>query len=428
MLFILFYNIFVYPLIWAGAHLLALFNRKARKGVVGRYRSLKAVRQYLALFPDIKERYLVHCASMGEFEHIKIFLRELKRLRPDSHTVVMFFSPSGYENVREEEGIDLFIYTPFDGWIAMKRLFGLLSPRALFIAKYDLWPNQIWTAHRRKVPAFLINATLSPKSSRLRPGIRELQRLLYRRLTGILAVAETDRRNYEALAPRHLISVVGDTKYDQVLYRSETAARTSLIPSAFYAGHQVFLAGSTWPEDQVHLLPAAAEMLERFPELRLIVCPHEPTPEHLEDLTRKLAAFPTIRYSELASYRNHRVIVIDKIGILAHLYSVAQIAYVGGSFRQNVHNVVEPAAYGIPVLFGPVNQNSHEAQHLKSAGGGFEVHNREQIEAHLRAFLEDGDFRRTAGLKAREVVRLHSGATTRLLEDVFQVLRKLRRS
>ena len=422
-IYFLIYNLLVYPLAFAVFHIYALFNRKFRRGIAGRYRSFRRVKAFLrSLGPEKPEIFLLHCASMGEFEHARPLLRALKARRPESRTVVMFFSPSGYENVKSAPGVDLFIYAPFDWWWPVRRLFRALRPRALLIAKYDVWPNQLWMARSLKIPALLLNATLQKTSGRLHPALRWFQRTLYRGLTRILTISDTDRDNYLRLARAEAVIAVGDTKYDQVISRAEESRATLPLPSAVCQGKRIFVAGSTWPEDETHLLPALRQLHRSYGDLLTIICPHEPTPAHLAQLSDALLPLRGCRLSQLDHYRGEPVIVIDRIGILANLYALARAAYVGGSFKQNIHNVLEPAVYGIPVLFGPVNRNSHEAQLLKAAGGGLEVHSEAEIRTALEKIFSEEDYRRQTGEAARQLVEAHRGATARTVEEILKRL------
>ncbi len=423
LLCILVYNLLLFPLIFAMFHIQALWDSKTRRGVVGRYQSQRLARRFRRLPENAaRELFLIHCASMGEFEHIKPFLRKLREKRPESRTVVMFFSPSGYENVREVPGVDLFLYAPFDGWLPVWRLFRTLRPRTLIIAKYDAWPNQIWMANWMGIPRFLINAQLYATSSRLRWPARWVLPTIYRRFDRILCTSETDRQNYAHLALSSCITVVGDTKYDQVIFRSEESRKKAVLPPEFYRGKPVFVAGSTWPEDEAQLIPAIKSLWEKHRELRVIICPHEPGETHLAQLEVQLHPLPVVRYSRLNPSAPAAVVLIDQIGLLANLYSVAAVAYVGGGFKQNVHNVLEPAVYGIPVLFGPVNQKSHEAQLLRQSGGGVEVASGEEILQRLDQFFSDEAVRRQVGKAARDLVESHRGATERTVQAILALL------
>ncbi|RMI09418.1 MAG: hypothetical protein D6681_07170 [Calditrichaeota bacterium] len=417
------YNLLIIPLLVAGLHIVAMFNSRYREGLLGRYRWHRAVRNFCRKNPPASgEIFLFHCASLGEFEHIKPLLRHLKDADPHCKIVVMFFSPSGYRHAGECPAVDLFIYTPIDWWLPMYRLYRLLRPRALVIAKHDVWANQVWMARLMGIPCFLINATLYASSGQLHPLMRFFQRAVYRRFTRILAISEADRALLEKLAPGSRIAVVGDTKYDQVVQRSRESQRKKVLPEAVVAGRRVFVAGSIWPEDERQLIPALKTLREAFPDLCLILCPHEPTPEHIGHLRRQWEPQPVCCYSELTPNTAPPVIIIDRVGILANLYAAAQAAYVGGGFKQNVHNILEPAVYGIPVFFGPVNANSREAQWLKERCPEAEVHDAGEIEARLRKVFTEERYRKELGNAARGLVYERAGATPRVAEEIRAAL------
>lgn len=419
--FFMIYNALAVPLLAVLAHIGALFHPKLRLGVIGRYQTIPRIKFFLR-HHKVQSPILIHCASMGEFEHIKPFIREMKKRLPESTIFVMFFSPSGFENVKQYPGVDLFTYAPFDWWLPVMRVLRLVKPVALIVAKHDVWPNQLWISSWLGIPAFLINASLPDSSARLNPALRFFQRPIYRRFQKILTISEQDKKNFAHLAKSHKVVVAGDTKYDQVLIRSEESWQKKILPPEICQNKFVFVAGSTWPEDEKYLLPTVRKLSQKQPEFLTIICPHEPTPAHLAELERGLGDLNSIRYSNIRQYNGQPVIVIDAIGILANLYACAQLAYVGGSFKQNIHNVLEPAAYGIPVLFGPVNQNSHEAQLLKAAGGGIEVTNESELLAHLKRFISDEQLRKSTGERARQVVFAHRGATQKTVETILEVL------
>ncbi|GAB4367955.1 MAG: glycosyltransferase N-terminal domain-containing protein [Calditrichia bacterium] len=411
------YNFIIVPLLFIGLHLAAFFNKKLRQGIIGRYKSYRQLRAS-GLSQTDTPKMVIHCASMGEFEHIKSFLIEFKKLKPNWKIVVLFFSPSGYENVREFAAVDLFLYSPFDWILPVWRFMHILKPKLWIVAKHDVWPNQVWLAHWQKIPIFLINASLHAQSSRLLWFTRPFHREVYGKFTRILAVSHPDQSNFLKLAPGGRIVVVGDTKYDQVIYRRDESQKRQIIPEKILKNRWVLVAGSTWPEDQKHLIPAMQAIAEEYPQFLAIICPHEPTPHHLAQLTEQLHPREPVLLSRIQEYSNQSFIVIDRVGVLANLYGLGKVAYVGGSFKQNVHNVLEPAVYGIPVLFGPINQNSYEAQLLKISGGGLEIRNGSEFESIIKKFMVNDIYRVETGQKAFRVVESNRGATRRTVELV----------
>ncbi|MFZ0390091.1 MAG: glycosyltransferase N-terminal domain-containing protein, partial [Calditrichia bacterium] len=398
------------------------FNKKLRQGVLGRYGINSRLRQQKSKW-ESNPVAVIHCASMGEFEHIKPFIWELKNEKPELCLIVLFFSPSGYEQIKQFKAVDVFLYAPFDWiwplWHFMKKV----KPKIWIIAKHDVWPNQVWLARYFKIPLLLINASLHEQSRRLSFLNRWFQSSIYRQFNRILTISTADRRQFLKLVGRAKLEVAGDTKFDQVAFRRREALQNPLLPEQVTKGRWVLVAGSTWPEDQQHLIPAIHEIRKEFPNFLAVICPHEPTDQHLQEIALEMGQNETLLFSELENFRNHSAIIVDRMGILANLYSAGNAAYVGGSFRQNVHNVLEPAVYGIPVLLGPVNQNSHEAQLLKLAGGAFEVHQKEEIVNLLNKFLINDIYRQEAGMRARQVVKKNSGATLRTLKAVLELIR-----
>lgn len=418
MFFIFLYNVLFVPVMFLGIHIVALFHSKLRRGLLGRYRIYRDLRK---LRPPLNGGpvMVVHCASMGEFEHIKPFLLEFKKMRPDYRILVLFFSPSGYENVRSFPAVDLFLYTPFDWFLSVWRFIRRVKPSLWVVAKHDVWPNQVWIARMHRIPIFLINASLHQQSSRLLRYTRTFHQSVYGNFTRILTISENDRHHFLKLTEPEKITVVGDTKYDQVLYRRDESLKKKIIDPALLAHRWVLVAGSTWPEDQQHLIPAVKSLTRRYPQFLTIFCPHEPTASHIDQLQKSLQPMKTILLSEISNYSGEPFIIVDRVGVLANLYSLGKVGYVGGSFRQNIHNALEPAVYGIPVLFGPVNRNSHAAQLLKAEGGAVEVRSAEEIEHVLEKFIRNDIYRRETGKKAFQVVEENRGATRRTIDIIL---------
>ncbi len=420
-LMILFYNVFFLPLFYLLLILVVPFNKKIRKGVLGRIGMWNKLRLFRRQYPD-QQVVVLHCASMGEFEHTKPFLRELKSAHPDLKIVVLFFSPSGFENVKDFSAVDLFTYSPHECIISVWRFMKIIRPTVWIIAKHDVWPNQVWMTDWFHIPLLLINASLHRQSSRLFWINRGFHREIYRYFTRILTISHADEINFSQLVDEKKLVVVGDTKYDQVLFRRDESKKLEIIPREIFTSRWIFIAGSTWPEDQFHLLPAFKTLAKTYKDLLFIICPHEPTDAHLEEIIEFLSPEKVIKLSEIQNYNDEKLILIDRIGVLANLYSIAKVAYVGGSFRQNIHNVLEAAVYEIPVLFGPVNQNSYEAQLLKTQRGGWEVRQSQDIITLIEKFYLNDVYRRETGIKAYRVVMENCGATSRSVEIIQKYL------
>ncbi len=415
------YNVLFLPLFYLALFLISLFNAKVRKGLWSRFGLSRQLKPFLTKNSQHPVMVL-HCASMGEFEHTKPFLVEFKKERPDYNVLVLFFSPSGYENVKSFPTVDYFMYSPHECLFSLWTFMRKVKPSLWIVAKHDVWPNQVWFCRLFHVPLFLINASLHEQSSRLFWLMRPFNRAVYKHFTRILAVSPSDRYNFSRLVNNGKCMVVGDTKYDQVIYRRDESLRKQFVPPDIYKNRWVMVAGSTWPEDHVYLIPALKNLLKKHEKTMFIICPHEPTPAHLEELQIHLDNLPVILLSRLDEYQDERIIIIDQIGVLANLYGIGKVAYVGGSFKQNIHNVLEAAVYKIPVIFGPVNQNSHEAQLLKAGKGGWEVQDAPEIQHVVEKFIINDVYRQESGWQAYKVVQDHGGATGKTIRKILSVV------
>jgi 3-deoxy-D-manno-octulosonic-acid transferase len=249
-------------------------------------------------------------------------------------------------------------------------------------------------------------------------------------MEAILTVSQNDAAAFGRMNLRHaVIEVVGDTRYDRVAGKAALSRLRMLVPEHILKDRKAIVVGSSWSEDEEVLLPALFALLARDPRLLCIIVPHEPTIDHLEFLEYRLnGSVPSLRFSYLQSWHGERVLIVDSIGILLPLYAVADVAFVGGGFKSNVHNTLEPAAYGIPVLYGPKIGNSQEAQDLADAGGGFVVRSREEVEATLERLLNDDTARRKAGEAAGRFVSERSGSTAHILTRLLPMLENNRAS
>jgi 3-deoxy-D-manno-octulosonic-acid transferase len=410
------YNSVAIPALWGAFHLLALVNAKVRRGVRGRRALFETLAAAVAKVGPGK-RVWFHASSMGEFEQARPIIAELRRRHPGVRIIVTFFSPSGYEHARKHALAEVTSYIPFDTRRNASRFLDLVRPDAAVLVRYDVWPNHIWEMRRRGIPAMIANATMRKQSERRIPIVRDFHHHVYNSLTHILTVSDADRASFAAFDLTHpTVVAIGDTRFDQVAARSAEARQRHLIPGHVTKDRKVIVAGSTWGEDEAVLIPALRELSLRVPGLLTIIVPHEPTVGHLEELETSLRDFTTsIRFSALNEYAGQQVIVVDSIGILMVLYASAHLAYVGGSFRQGVHNILEAAVYGIPVLFGPRHWNSQESLQLLDCGGAFVVTDPEEVIRAAHNLLTDASARSQAGGRAAEFVRANTGATGRCL-------------
>ncbi len=413
------YSFIVIPLFWVVIRGIGLVNAKARHGIRGRATLFADLERQIALLGP-GPRVWFHSSSMGEFEQAKPIIAELKRRHPGTLVVVSFFSPSGYEHSRKYKLADVITYLPFDTRGNARRFLDLVRPDAAVMVRYDIWPNHIWELHRRSIPILIANATMRLRTKRRLPLVRSFHNCVYNEIDDILTVAPSDVEAFRKFSLHHpTLQAIGDTRYDQVTGRSAEARKRHIIPPAITAGKRVIVIGSSWPEDEDVVIPACLRLQAESGDVMVIVVPHEPTEEHIEGLERDLAGkAASIRFSGLNEYAGENFVIVDSVGILLVLYAHAHIAYVGGSFRQGIHNVLEAAVFGIPVIFGPRHRNAHEPIMLVECGGGFVVEDTAEAFRTLQNLLDDAGARRASGERAARFVESHTGATARVLEHL----------
>ena len=413
------YDVVVIPLLWAVLRVMGLFSSKVRRGIAGRRDLFEHLDQQLKRLPPGK-RVWFHSSSLGEFEQAKPIIAALKQRYPGVRIIVSFFSPSGYEHARKYPLADIITYLPFDTSAGARKFIEKIRPDVAVLVRYDVWPNHIWELERRHIPILIANATMRRQTKRRIPVVRSFHYQVYNAITDILTVSREDADVFATFGlDRPKIQAIGDTRYDQVSARSAEARKRHIMPGAVVRNKRVIVAGSTWSDDDSVLVPAILKLLEKVSNLLVVLVPHEPTVEHLEELEQQLSGtVPFIRFSALNEYKDERVVIVDSIGILLILYAYADIAYIGGSFRQGIHNVLEAAVFGIPVVFGPRHRNSQEPLQLVERGGGFVVNDSAEAYRTFMNLLEDNVARTTAGARAAQFVQSNVGATGRFLQHL----------
>jgi 3-deoxy-D-manno-octulosonic-acid transferase len=419
----LFYNIIVLPVLYVSLRLLALFNRKTQRGIKGRKRVFEELIVNSAFLDKSKKLVWFHSSSLGEFEQAKPVIEQLKEDR-NINILVTFFSPSGYENSRKYPYADIVSYFPFDTRSNIEKFIKIVRPDLVVIMRYDIWPNHIWQMKKHNINSFLIDATMKDDSPRKLPLIKKFHEGVFQEITRILTVSENDAAGFKEFGcTDEQVTAVGDTRFDRVYQKSSNAKGLKLIREDILRDKIVLVAGSTWDADQEVLLPAYIKLAKYDPDVMLIIAPHEPTIINLENIEHEFAGkLKTIRFSHLVNYNNERVIIVDSIGILLTLYTYGDAAYIGGSFKQNIHNVLEAAVYGIPVLFGPKIDNSQESKQLLQSGGAIMVRNKRDAYRNLRKLYSSSELRKSMGEVSYNYVHRNLGATEKIIKEIYKFL------
>lgn len=422
-IFYIFYNFLLLPALYVALRFAGIFNKKIRTGIIGRKRVYEELILNAININKNKKLVWFHSSSLGEFEQAKPIIERLKKDK-DVNVLITFFSPSGYVNSKKYPYADLISYIPFDTKQNAEKFISITNPAIAVIMRYDLWPNIIEILNRKKIPVYLVDATLRKNSPRSFPLIKSFHKILFNYLSKILTVSKEDAEEFNKFSlTSNKVYVVGDTRFDRVYERSLLAKDKKLISDNIIKGKKVFVAGSTWEQDEDVIFPAFLKLAAFDTNVLLIIAPHEPTLLHLEKIENEFAGkLRTIRFSHLNNYNNERIVIVDSIGILLTLYTYADISFIGGSFKQNVHNVLEAAVYGTPVLFGPKIDNSQEAIKLADIGGGIIIKDKRSAYRNLRKLFSDDNLRKEIGQISAGYVRSNVGATQKILDMIYPVL------
>jgi 3-deoxy-D-manno-octulosonic-acid transferase len=403
----------------AALRVAAPLNGKLRRGLAGRRATLPSMRAWADAHRD-PDRPLVwlHAPSVGEGLMAQAILAAVRERAPRVQAAFTFFSPSA-ERIATRSGADWAGYLPWDRTADVRAALDALDPACIAFVRTEIWPVLGREAGNRGARVLLLNAVLGEGSSRLGRGARFLLGAAYRRLDAVGAVSSEDADRFTRLGtPADRVTVTGDARFDQVLDRVRGIDRERpLLRRLREAGRPTIVAGSTWPADEAHLVAALAGLAGQGAPWRLVAAPHEPTPPHVDGLARRLAqaglSHAILPVGDDDAIPEVDALIVDRVGILADLYAAADVAYVGGGFgTAGLHSVVEPAALGVPVLYGPRQGNAREAAELAGAGGGVVISDGPGLQGALAGLLDTG--RRTGmGRAAREFVESRVGGASR---------------
>ena len=396
--------------------LISPFHRKARLMRWGQWKTNRILREKI----DRNAKYIwFHASSLGEFEQGRPMMEKIKQEHPDYKILLTFFSPSGYEVRKNYNGADVICYLPFDTPFRVKKFLRLAHPVMAVFIKYEFWGNYLHELKKRGIPVYIISAIFRPDQLFFQWFGAPYRKMLY----NFTHLFVQDERSKELLAEFNIrnVTVCGDTRFDRVLDICRQARELPNVERFVKneKGEQVqtLIAGSSWPQDEDILIP----YFNKHPELKLIIAPHEIHQEHLTYI-ESLLKRPSVRLSEVLQ-DNHLLegkdcLIVDSFGMLSSIYRYGTIAYIGGGFGAGIHNTLEAAVYGIPVLFGPRYQKFKEARDLIKVGGGFSISSKEEFTDEMDELLTNQQTLATAGKSAGNFVSGNAGATEQILKEV----------
>jgi len=414
MLFLRFiYNILTH-LSWLVLKGIALFQPKMRLFVSGRKNTFDQLRS--SITPNSKCIWM-HVASLGEFEQGLPILEQLRQQYPNHKLVLSFFSPSGYEVKKNTSAADVVVYLPMDTRSNASQFVDLVNPVMAIFIKYEIWPNYLHQLRQRKIPTLLVSAIFSKRQVFFKPYGGFMRNSLHS-FSHFFVQDDTSKTLLQSIGFANS-TVSGDTRFDRV-YEILNRDNHLDFMEQFKGNQPCLVAGSTWPEDEKILVDYINSSDKG---VKFVLAPHKIKPDHIEQLLESISK-KTICYSNIDNQNlmDFDVLIIDTIGLLTKIYSYAQMAYVGGGFATGLHNTLEPAVYGIPVVIGPNYKGFKEAEDLVDLKGVLPVSSSSELKTTLDRFLENPDVLENTGKINSTYITQNVGATPLIMEHIDQIL------
>jgi len=408
------YNIIMY-IIQLGVAIGSIFNDKLRKMWQGEQDAVQTLRKKVE--PDADYIWF-HAASLGEFEQGRPLMEQIKKSYPQYKILLTFFSPSGYEVRKNYEGADIITYLPIDTVGNARQFLRTVRPVMAFFIKYEFWYNYLHILQYRGIPAYSVSSIFRPDQVFFKWYGRGYGRVL-KCFTRFFVQNEESKKLLESIGI-HDTMVVGDTRFDRVLQIKEASKQLPIV-ERFVKGtpeepQKVFVAGSSWqPDEEIFL-----KYFNNHRDWKLIVAPHVIGEDHLKFIFSLIKDKKVVRYTQATedNVADADVLIIDCFGLLSSVYHYGDIAYVGGGFGVGIHNVLEAAVWGMPVLFGPNNKHFAEAQGLLQSGGGIEIEDNETFSLIMSQLSDGSAYYDTCGQEAGAFVQSLAGATKKVLSSV----------
>ncbi|UJH68454.1 3-deoxy-D-manno-octulosonic acid transferase [Allomuricauda sp. SCSIO 65647] len=399
---------------WFFVKVASPFNTKLNLFVSGRKKVFKSLRSKIE---STDKTIWVHVASLGEFEQGRPLMETLKTHYPEHKLVLTFFSPSGYEVKKSTQIANIVTYLPFDTLSNAVRFLDILHPELALFVKYEVWPNYLQQLHRRKVPTLLISALFSKRQIYFKPWGAFMRKSL-NNFSHFFVQDENSKKMLTSIGMQN-VTISGDTRFDRV---AKILKRNNALDfmDAFCGDALCLVAGSTWPEDEVILVDFINNSQK---PVKYVIAPHDIKPTHIGKLKSSLTK-RTICYSELGEVdiTQFNVLIIDTIGLLTKIYSYAHMTYVGGGFATGLHNTLEPAVFGIPVIIGPHYKGFKEAEELVDRGGIVSIDSKDEFAHVTNHFISDFDSVLKTGKINSEYISENIGATETIMKHIKTLL------
>lgn len=387
-------------------------NPKARLWVKGRRKWKKNLDHFIHSSESV---IWFHAASLGEFEQGRPLMERIRKRYPQYKILLTFYSPSGYEVRKHYTGADYIMYLPSDTHRNARYFINRVNPVITFFIKYEFWYFYLKILHSRNIPVYLISGIFRTDQIFFRWYGRWFRKMLHF-FEHIFLQQHESLKLLKGIGVHHA-SISGDTRFDTVFVAASSVQPVKIV-SRFLNGNPCMVAGSTWPEDETLLIKIFSQQDTR---LKLIIAPHEIHATHIHNIISRLE-HSFVLFSNASSAEDlaqNQVLIIDNIGILLSIYQYATIAYVGGGFGRGIHNILEPAAFGTPVIFGPKYHKFHEAVELIQLEGAFPIANANELMNITHKLLTDLSFYQSSTATVKDYVKSHTGATDYIIRTIF---------
>ena len=381
----------------------SFFNNKAKLWISGRHN--QQIQQFTSSI-------WFHFASLGEFEQGRPVLEKIRLLHPNNKIVVTFFSPSGYEIRKNTPLADAVYYLPLDTSRNAHEFIKTINPVMAIFTKYEYWYHFFNELHKQHVPLYVISGIFRPGQVFFK-WYGGLHRKMLKLVTWFFV---QDIPSKHLLHDRGItnVTISGDTRFDRV-WANMLQAKQLLEVERFKNGQKLFIAGSTWPADDKLI----ASLIARHPDWKFIIAPHEISEDKIDGLVKSLPKNLAIKYSDISNFKsNTSTLIIDNIGMLSSLYQYADVAYIGGGFGAGIHNILEAAAFGMPVIFGPNYERFKEARDLIELNAAFSIRTQEELFNTAGSLMNNEQFSHGCAGIAKKYVEEHTGATEKIVKYI----------
>ena len=402
-------GIFIYSLL---IRLSSLFNEKAKLFVKGR----KNWKQNLSSKIDVNSKYIwFHCSSLGEFEQGRPVIEELKLQRPEYKILLTFFSPSGYEIRKNYPLADVVVYLPLDTKQNAQTFLEIVKPEKAFFVKYEFWYFYISELKRRNIPLYIVSAIFRENQQFFKnnPWGLWYREILFK----VEHLFVQNEKSGELLKSAGLsnFTVTGDTRFDRVAAIARESKKLPIVEK-FKGNSLLIVAGSTWKPDEELL----AAFINQSVDIKFIIAAHEVSVANINRI-HQLLKKPAISFSKVSETEIDKfdVLIIDSVGLLSSLYRYGDVAYIGGGFGVGIHNILEAATFGLPVIFGPNYKKFKEAVDLILERGAFSISNTAELRQTLNTLIEDKNERGKASEICSDYVAKNVGSTKHIINKVF---------